>query len=418
MGTRVVLSLDGAILTEVELAKPVTVVGRHPTCDICIDHPAISARHVLFRIVNRTVYVEDLASTNGTKVNGLLTSHQVVHHLDMIEVGRHKLHFFDDSLLVGGVDSLETTVHTDFERTMLAAHVPESRAPAAPASRRGDDDLSRTMAISREAVLRQGPVHEIVRTGDPAPDEVLMLRVASGPRTGEMITLDQANTLLGTVGADTALVVRRGTGFFLARFGGQRPPRLNARELGPGAHRLAPNDLIEVGDMRFEVLSVAAGLLVTVAATLNERLALTAEELARSQVLLREASAELMTAFRGAADRIVEAQRDEEAQPSAKAPDYAVVLDHLYRAVQHLQSHDLVNQLIDAQKLRVDKMREKLSEAMTLGGSPVADPARAEQWIERSREMLDCIVDGIRQIDEDARQPAASKKQAGSVDLF
>ena len=135
-------------------------------------------------------------------------------------------------------------------------------------------------------------------------------------------------------------------------------------------------------------------------------------------MLLREASAELMTAFRGAADRIVEAQRDEEAQPSAKAPDYAVVLDHLYRAVQHLQSHDLVNQLIDAQKLRVDKMREKLSEAMTLGGSPVADPARAEQWIERSREMLDCIVDGIRQIDEDARQPAASKKQAGSVDLF
>jgi len=258
VGTRVVLSLDGAILTEVELTKPVTVVGRHPTCDICIDHPAISARHLLFRMVGRTVYVEDLASTNGTKVNGLLTSHQVVHHLDLIEVGRHKLHFFDDSLLAGGVESLETTVHTDFERTMLAPHVPEARQVApAPAPRRVEDDLSRTMAISREAVLRQGPVHEIVRTGQPSPDEGLALRVANGPRAGEMIALDQANTLLGTVGADTALVVRRGTGFFLARFGGQRPPRLNHRELGPGAHRLAPNDLIEVGEATFEVTGVA-----------------------------------------------------------------------------------------------------------------------------------------------------------------
>jgi hypothetical protein len=163
----------------------------------------------------------------------------------------------------------------------------------------------------------------------------------------------------------------------------------------------------------------AADLLVTVATTLNERLAVTADELARSQALLREASDELMTAFRGAADRIVAAQRGADAVADAeRSAEYGPVLDHLYRACQHLQSHDLVNQLIDAQKLRVDKMREKLGEAMSLGGHPVADPARPEQWIERSREMLDCIVAGIRQIDEDARQPAASQKQAGSVDLF
>ena len=53
----------------------------------------------------------------------------------------------------------------------------------------------------------------------------------------------------------------------------------------------------------------AADLLVTVASSLNERLAVTAGELARSQDLLRVASDELMTAFRGAADRIVAAQR-------------------------------------------------------------------------------------------------------------
>src|ERR1700693_6265786 len=110
----------------------------------------------------------------------------------------------------------------------------------------------------------------------------------------------------------------------------------------------------------------AADLLVIVATSLNERLLITADELARSQAMLREASEELMTAFRGAADRIVAAQREDAGTHAQKSAEYGVVLDHLYRAVQHLQSHDLVNQLIDAQKLRVDKMREKLGEALSL----------------------------------------------------
>ena len=162
----------------------------------------------------------------------------------------------------------------------------------------------------------------------------------------------------------------------------------------------------------------AADLLVTVAETLNARLAVTAEELARSQAMLREASDELMTAFRGAADRIVAAQREDRGEEAGRAAEYGTVLDHLYRAVQHLQSHDLVNQLIDAQKLRVDKMREKLGEAINLAGPELKEPVSAEQWIERSRAMLDCIVAGIRQIDDDSRAPRQDRKQAGSVDLF
>lgn len=162
----------------------------------------------------------------------------------------------------------------------------------------------------------------------------------------------------------------------------------------------------------------ATDLLVTVAATLNERLAVTADELARSQALLREASEELMTAFRGAADRIVAAQRDGVRDSPEKSAEYGLVLDHLYRAVHHLQSHDLVNQLIDAQKLRVGKMREKLEEALSLATPPVTDPREPEQWIERSRQMLDCIIAGIRQIDDDARTHRSDKQSAGSVDLF
>ena len=253
MSARVVVSLDSAIITEVELSKPVTVVGRHSGCDIVIDHPAISGRHMLLRVVERTVYVEDLASTNGTRVNGIVVDNQVVHHLDMIEVGKHKLHFFEDALLVTGVSNLESTVLTDFERTMLTAHVAE---PAArPAAKRGGDDLSRTMVLQRDPAIRLGAAQEVVRTDQASVAQGFALRVVEGQRRGEVIALNQANTMIGIAGGESALVVKRGQQLFLARFSGNRAPRLNRKDLGPGTHRISTGDVIEVGGSVFEVVT-------------------------------------------------------------------------------------------------------------------------------------------------------------------
>ncbi len=211
---------------------------------------------MLFRLVNTTAYVEDLASTNGTRVNGHATQHQVVHHLDLVEVGLHKLHFFDDELLVaGGVSNLETTVHTDFEKTMMVGHMPAA-APEAKARPREFDDLSRTMAIPRDPALRAGNVQEAPRI-DTKKAPLLALRMLTGIKAGEVLSLEQANTMLGAAGSDTALVVRRGDGYFLARFGGNAP-RLNRKELEPGAHRIAARDLIEVGNARYEVIMATA----------------------------------------------------------------------------------------------------------------------------------------------------------------
>ena len=272
MGARIVISLDGSIVSEVQLEKPVTVVGRHPDCDVVIDHPAISGRHMLFRVVNKTVYAEDLASTNGTRVNGLATNHHVVHHLDLIEVGRHKIHFFDDALLNGEVGDLENTVLNQYEQTMLAVHVPQAvRAAAAKVS---NAELDRTMAIMRLSGAQFGPMHEKVATegaqttqaaqavgvGDgtnpPTPGVALLaLRVMAGEGRGDLIRLDRPNTMIGAVGRDTALVIRRGQGFYIARLAGHRALRLNRAELGPGTHRIAEKDLIDVGTTTFQVIA-------------------------------------------------------------------------------------------------------------------------------------------------------------------
>lgn len=258
MATRVVLSFEGRILGETELAKTVTVVGRHPDCDIVIDNPAVSGRHMLFRKVNRTVYAEDLASTNGTIVNGVPIGHQVVHHLDQIEIGRHRLHFFDDALLSSAVSDLEHTVVTEYERTMMAGFAGEARAQAAPvaqASAAPDPQLSRTLAIPREALVDTLPGTGAARHA--AGVSPYALRVLDGERAGELIGLDRANTMIGTAGSDTALVIRRGSAVYVARLSGPRSLNLNGNELGAGTHALAAGDVIDVGDSRFEVVPAA-----------------------------------------------------------------------------------------------------------------------------------------------------------------
>src|SRR5215470_677293 len=46
------------------------VVGRHSACDRRIHSPLVSRRHCLFSLREGQVWVEDLGSSNGTRLNG------------------------------------------------------------------------------------------------------------------------------------------------------------------------------------------------------------------------------------------------------------------------------------------------------------------------------------------------------------
>ncbi len=46
------------------------VLGRALGCDHRIDHPLISRRHCAFSFRDGQMWIEDLASSNGTRING------------------------------------------------------------------------------------------------------------------------------------------------------------------------------------------------------------------------------------------------------------------------------------------------------------------------------------------------------------
>lgn len=218
---RVVLSRGQNLLREIPIRKPVMLVGRDPLCDVVIDDIAVSKRHMKFELAGDEVYVEDLASKNGLRINGHAARRQAIHHLDVIEIGNHRMHVFDDALLPPGtLVGSEGTV-TVLERTPLV------RVAAA---------LQDTKPTEPAAVA---PMLALKRLDDPS--------VA-------MVRLDQPNTMIDSDGASALLVWRRDQ-LFLTRLS-REALRVNGREVGAGSCAVVVDDVIELGEARYQVVAV------------------------------------------------------------------------------------------------------------------------------------------------------------------
>ena len=77
-------TLDGDLVT----------IGRQASCTIVIADNNISRVHARFRTVDNGWTIEDLGSTNGTKVDGLLiTEPTLLSHGQLIALGSLQLHF-------------------------------------------------------------------------------------------------------------------------------------------------------------------------------------------------------------------------------------------------------------------------------------------------------------------------------------
>ena len=94
-------SEDGGFLAELVPARRPTgdgglrplVIGRLPECDVVLPDSNVSRRHAELRRKGDGVFVTDLGSTNGTRVNGTPVREQLLASGDEISVGSTKLVF-------------------------------------------------------------------------------------------------------------------------------------------------------------------------------------------------------------------------------------------------------------------------------------------------------------------------------------
>ena len=79
---------DGSL--PIPIVKDVTVVGRREYCDVEVRHESLSKRHAVIVRTDGLLMIRDLASTNGTKVNGQRVMWAALLPNDRLTLGRCK----------------------------------------------------------------------------------------------------------------------------------------------------------------------------------------------------------------------------------------------------------------------------------------------------------------------------------------
>jgi hypothetical protein len=67
------------------------LVGRHPRCDVVLADPSVSRRHAQITLRDGVWVIQDLASTNGTSVNGAWVGRTALHAGDIVTLGSQSI---------------------------------------------------------------------------------------------------------------------------------------------------------------------------------------------------------------------------------------------------------------------------------------------------------------------------------------
>jgi hypothetical protein len=244
---KLVVSLDGVVIKEVQITKDKTTLGRRPYNDIVIDNLAVSGEHAVLQMVGADVFIEDLNSTNGTYINGKAIKKQLLAHHDTVEIGKYKIKYLVD----------ETG---DYEKTMVIR--PGSGAAAAAyAGASAAAGASNFGALSPHAGGSGGGTATAVAPGSMggmnsgAALPMASIKVLNGAAAGREVTLTKVVTTVGKPGVQVASITRRPTGYAFAHVEGATKPSINGMPLVGDSAPLRNGDVIELAGTQMQFIA-------------------------------------------------------------------------------------------------------------------------------------------------------------------
>jgi pSer/pThr/pTyr-binding forkhead associated (FHA) protein len=214
---KMIVSIDGVVIKEVQLTKDRTTLGRRPYNDIVIDNLAVSGEHAVLQMMGNEVYLEDLNSTNGTYINGKAVKKQLLQNNDTVEIGKYKIKFVNEA------------AGASFEKTMVikagaAGLVPPVAAAPAP----------------------------VAAMADAASGPNAAIKVLSGAAAGREVPLVKVVTTIGKPGVAVAAITKRPHGFVVAHVEGANKPTLNGAPIGAEPVTLKNGDLLELAGTQMQ----------------------------------------------------------------------------------------------------------------------------------------------------------------------
>lgn len=179
--TLLLITSDTGETSEYQITSDSITIGRREDNDLCLPHLSVSGHHVRITREHGALIIEDLASTNGTLVNGTAVSHHVLTHLDEINLGLYDLLFKEVAE----------------ETRPISAEIATITPAAAP-----PDHIDPEIRIELEQDTRS-----IV-------SEIAALQVEGGPKSGDVFVLEKSVTTLGKRGDQAGAIARKDSGYY------------------------------------------------------------------------------------------------------------------------------------------------------------------------------------------------------------
>ena len=222
---KLVVSLDGVVIKEVQITKDKTTLGRRPYNDIVIDNLAVSGEHAVLQMVGADVFIEDLNSTNGTYINGKAIKKQLLTHNDTVEIGKYKIKYLVDE-------------SNEYEKTMIMRPSGVAAGGAAPAH-------AALGASSNFGGLGLPP---------SPPQQPASIKVLNGAAAGREVTLTKVVTTVGKPGVQVASITKRPNGYAFSHVEGATRPSINGVPLVGDSMPLRNGDVIELAGTQMQFI--------------------------------------------------------------------------------------------------------------------------------------------------------------------
>ena len=219
---KMIVSIDGVVIREVQVTKDRTSVGRRPYNDVVIDNLAVSGEHAVLQMSGNEVYLEDLNSTNGTFVNGKAVKKQLLNDSDMVEIGKYKIKYVNEASSGGAVDKAIMSL---------------SSRPA---------ELSASPSTDPAAAM-----HSVSEGGFSG---AAAIKVLSGAAAGREVALVKVVTTIGKPGVAVAAITKRPHGFVVVHVEGISRPTLNGIKIDAEPVLLSHGDVLELAGTKMQFI--------------------------------------------------------------------------------------------------------------------------------------------------------------------
>lgn len=195
--------LGSDVLQELPLGQGRITLGRGPENDLVLAYPMVSTRHAAIQPYRDSYLLEDLDSTNGTKVNGRRISKQALRDGDMLEIAAFHLFFREGGTVAQAGSALGTASRHPVEN---AAHS--------------------TLAN----VSHHTPT----------------LDVLDGPHAGKQLAITRILTTFGLPDKQVAVIYSLGRQCYLMHVEGESCPQVNDTPVGAYPYLLDHLDVIHL----------------------------------------------------------------------------------------------------------------------------------------------------------------------------